>query len=308
MNSFMNLPKLSSLGTDLDTSPDKFGPLRSSQDVVEDDVALRSRMDEDGYLYLPGYLNLNDVLETRREMTSRLASGGHLAPGSNPMDAFACNDSNLAFVPDLALHNTAMDRLLYSGKMMDLYSRLLDGVVRHYDFTWVRAVSPNKSTAPHCDIVYMGRGTDRLYTAWTPIGDIDLKMGGLIILENSHKYDPIKKVYGTKDVDSWCSNKLTEPPNGLGNGGNIGRGGWLSKNPYLLRERIGGRWLTADFQAGDLLTFGMYTVHASLDNRTDRIRLSTDSRYQLASDPIDERWIGENPIGHGPGAKRAIIC
>jgi hypothetical protein len=71
---------------------------------------------------------------------------------------------------------------------------------------------------------------------------------------------------------------------------------------------MGGRWLTGEFRAGDLLTFSMYTVHASLDNQSKSIRLSSDTRYQLASEPVDERWIGENPIAHGLAAKRGRIC
>jgi hypothetical protein len=45
-----------------------------------------------------------------------------------------------------------------------------------------------------------------------------------------------------------------------------------------------------------------------MDNHTNRLRLSTDTRYQLASEPVDERWIGEDPIAHGPEAKKGIIC
>jgi hypothetical protein len=75
-----------------------------------------------------------------------------------------------------------------------------------------------------------------------------------------------------------------------------------------LRETLGGRWLTAEFRMGDLLTFPMYTVHASLDNQTDRIRLSTDSRYQSAAEPADPRWIGEQPIAHGVAGRRGRIC
>ena len=47
--------------------------------------------------------------------------------------------------------------------------------------------------------------------------------------------------------------------------------------------------------------FGMFTLHCSLDNRSpeNRIRLSTDTRYQLASEPADERWIGDEPFGNG---------
>jgi len=53
----------------------------------------------------------------------------------------------------------------------------------------------------------------------------------------------------------------------------------------------------------------MYTVHASLDNASgNRIRFSSDSRYQPASLPADERWIGENPPAHGLAGKRGRIC
>ena len=67
--------------------------------------------------------------------------------------------------------------------------------------------------------------------------------------------------------------------------------------------------MTADFQAGDVVIFGLTTVHASLDNQTEHgARLSTDSRYQRADAPIDERWIGDDPPGHGPQSGRGTIC
>ena len=84
--------------------------------------------------------------------------------------------------------------------------------------------------------------------------------------------------------------------------------GRLASNPVTLRKNLGGRWLTTEFHAGDVLVFGMAMVHASLDNHTRSFRLSSDSRYQLASEPVDERWIGDNPIGHGPAGKRGKIC
>jgi hypothetical protein len=66
--------------------------------------------------------------------------------------------------------------------------------------------------------------------------------------------------------------------------------------------------LTTSFRAGDVLTFSMHTVHASLDNPSRHIRLSSDSRYQPASRPADERWIGENPVAHSRAGKRGRIC
>ena len=73
----------------------------------------------------------------------------------------------------------------------------------------------------------------------------------------------------------------------------------MTSNPVALRQKLGGRWLTTDFKAGDVLSFSMGTVHASLDNHSKQIRPSTDSRYQLASEPVDERWVGPPPASHG---------
>ena len=77
--------------------------------------------------------------------------------------------------------------------------------------------------------------------------------------------------------------------------------GWFSKNPRHLTTTYGGHWATTSFRAGDVLIVSMRTIHASTTNVTPRYRLSSDTRYQLATDPIDERWVsraGKPPNGH----------
>jgi hypothetical protein len=67
--------------------------------------------------------------------------------------------------------------------------------------------------------------------------------------------------------------------------------------------------VTRDYRAGDLLVFTMHTAHLGLDNNTsDRFRLSSDSRYQPASEPADPRWVGTDPAGHGAASKQGLIC
>ena len=191
--------------------------------------------------------------------------------------------------------------------MIAFFTRFLGGEVRPFDFIWLRSVIPGKGTAPHGDSVFMNRGTNHLFTAWTPLGDIDTRLGGLIVLENSHRLDEIRNTYGRRDVDTYCK----DDPNAeeIQATGKWPWNGQISGNPVELREQLGLRWLTADFRMGDLLVFTMHTLHASLDNQSaDRIRLSSDTRYQLASEPIDDRWIGDDPIGHGPKAMKSIIC
>ncbi|MGW0232316.1 phytanoyl-CoA dioxygenase family protein [Actinopolymorpha singaporensis] len=296
-------PRLTSQGRELDTAPNALGQLRDSTCVRDNPGELRERMVEDGYLFLPGFFDPADVTDARRSVTSRLYEEG-LTDRAFPADlAVAPADSNLTFKPDLAHDNDALHRLLYGERLLGFYESLLGGPVRHYDFTWMRAVAPGRGTAPHGDVVFMGRGTHDVYTAWVPLGDADFELGGLMVLEGSHRRAEIREDYALRDVDTYCTNTgpATEGERERWNGS-------LSDDPVEVRERLGGRWLTADFRAGDLLTFSIYLVHASLDNRSNRIRLSSDSRYQLASEPVDERWIGEAPVGHGPQAKRGLIC
>jgi hypothetical protein len=296
---------LRSLGLELDTSPQAFGPLRDSSAVAGDPAELKRRMAEDGYLFLPGYLDRQEVLATRTELLRRISENGMLDPAHPLEEGVPVSSWSKGLSADLAKDNAPMHKLLYSVRMMDFYRGFLGGPVLHYDFTWIRTVAPGHGTPPHYDIVYMGRGTRNLYTAWTPLGDTSLEMGGLMMLENSHKHEKLKQGYGSQDVDAYCTNRKDADKYASGE---KWPAGWLTNNPVRIRENLGGRWLTGAFKAGDLLTFSMFTLHASLDNQSKRLRLSTDTRYQLASEPADERWIGENPPAHGPRGKKGMIC
>ena len=284
--------RLTSLGLDLDLSPQAFGELRATPGPVATAEVMQERLLEDGYLYLPGLLERDQVLDVQRLVTGRLAAGGDRQSSH-----------------ELARDNAPLAGLLYTGRMVALFEKLLGGPVKHFDYTWFRAVpGGGQGTYPHCDIVYMGRGTFNLFTAWTPIGDIPLEVGGLMVLEYSHRQVATLANYLQRDVDVYCTNRQDAPDIESGAKTWQDWDGRLSGDPVSLRAKLGGRWLSADYQAGDVLVFGMATVHASLDNRSDRYRLSSDSRYQLASEPADERWIGANPVGHGPAGKRGKIC
>jgi ectoine hydroxylase-related dioxygenase (phytanoyl-CoA dioxygenase family) len=186
---------------------------------------------------------------------------------------------------------------------MRWFLKFLGGEVRHYDFTWLRAITPGPGTPSHCDIVYMGRGTRRVYTAWVPLGRATLTTGGLTVLENSHHNERLQKTYGSRDVDSYCENRPNDPAR-TANGLN----GWLSPDSNKIRRQLGNRWLVAEYEPGDAVIFCMDLVHGGLDNGSNHLRLSSDSRYQLASEPIDDRWIGDEPIGTSAAGKRGRIC
>jgi hypothetical protein len=310
-------PRIFAKGHELDTSDGCFGELRRSDDVQDDPAALRERFAEDGYLFVPGFFDRTDVAEARAHIAEVLARKGLLDPAFPVIEAVKKEDADLRFLADprlavefmnsIAKHNPAIQRLLYSGKIIRFFEAFFGEGIRHFDFTWVRTMGKGFGTDPHCDTVYMGRGSSRLCSLWVPYGDISLEIGGLMMLEGSHRQEQRLKNYLSRDVDLYCENR---PEAAKIRSGEIPWkwGGILSNNPQSLREHLGGRWLSTEYRMGDILFFGMKTVHASLDNQTHHFRFSTDTRYQPASEPIDGRWVGENPIGHGLAAKRAMIC
>jgi hypothetical protein len=271
------LPQIWSFGHPLDTSEDKFGILRDSSDAATDFAELRRRFDTDGYLYMKGYLDREQVLDARASLTDGLAEAGVLDENFPRIDGICKPGAGYVFKPELTNNNAKIQDLLYSGRLPEFYRQFYGEEIRHYDFTWLRAIGPGKGTNPHCDLPYMGRGTHGHMTCWLPYGDISFELGGLMVLEGSHKRMDLLENY--------------------------------VYNPPVLRNKFGGRWLTAEFEPGDFITFGMFLVHASLDNRTEnRLRISSDARYQRASEPIDDRWIGVNPPGHTTAGKRGRIC
>ncbi len=299
---------LFSAGHELDTSPEAFGFVRSSADLIDQPAELERRLEEDGYLYIPGFFDPALIHAARTSITDRLAAEGSLDPASLAIEAVSNPHKAFSYRGDLARHNAAVERVVYGPELLGFYANLFGEPVRHFDHTWFRAVSRGQGTTPHCDIVYMGRGTHQLLTCWIPYGDIPLEMGGLMLLEDSHRKSERLKNYLEVDVDAYCENRPKEVEKVVTKGG-WSHPGFLSKNPATLRAKLGGRWLTApDYKIGDFVTFGMTLVHGGLDNQTDRFRFSSDTRYQRASQPIDERWVGENPPANTLAGKRGRVC
>lgn len=286
------------------------GFLEDGTPLLRDIQAARQFEEQKGYLYLPGFFPREQVMRARDVFIHELLTADALDPAHEPSEGvlrhsrrapgFAGGRLESLFEDWRVVHD-----LLYTGRMMQFFREFLGGEALHYDYTWTRQLNPGPGTALHSDVVYMGRGTHRLYTAWVPMGDAPLEMGGLVLLEGSHKHAGLAKGYWRSDVDAACTNRRDHR-----NAWQRGSNGSLHGKPNYIRSSLGcaGHWRTADYRAGDVVIFNVFTVHGGADNRTNRVRLSTDSRYQLAQDVADPRWVGERPPGHGPEARRELIC
>lgn len=150
-----------------------------------------------------------------------------------------------------------LTELAFDANIMNVMNTILSTPVLPHCRKVFRAYSPTKNpyaTPPHRDYTWTG-GTKNFWTAWLPLTDIDEKLGGLSLVEGSHK---LKLIPMQGDE----------------------RKGWeVPKN---------SKWLTCrKFEMGDVVFFNGWTLHAGNNNYTkNKIRLSLDFRYQNANDPI----------------------
>ncbi len=266
----------------------ELGELRDCNALLNDREALHRRMDDDGYLLVRGLHQRDTVLRARRKILEfcNTGEGNAILPGTDLMDAIINPGGTLpnTYGRRAITHAPEVRAVLEGKPMFDFFERYFDEPVLTFDYKWLRLVGQKLYTGAHIDIVYMGRGaTRKLFTCWTPFGDIPVEMGTLALCVGSHKLPGFQKLrdsYGKMDVDR---DRV---------------GGWFSDDPVEITTKFGGQWQTTNFEAGDVLIFGMWTMHCSTNNQTNRWRVSCDTRFQPVSEPVDERWVGENPKAH----------
>lgn len=279
-------PRILRVGNrDLELGSADLGELRDATPHLGDASALRARLEDEGYLLLRGLQDRDLVLEARRQMVQALRDDGLADPAGGPLDArpapgggsrFLGGDNRLTQCP-------AFRQVVESVRVRRFMQGIYGAEALTFSFKWMRVVGPGDFTGAHYDIVYMGRGSQGVLTVWTPFGDLGYEHGPLALVPGSQRlpgFERVRATYGCMDVDR---DRVD---------------GAFSSDPLEVTASYGGRWATSTFRAGDVLIFGMYMMHMSLANVSDRLRLTADTRWQKAGDPVDERWIGKMPKGH----------
>jgi len=271
----------------------QIGTLEDSNDLIGDYHLLKDRLAEDGYLLLRGFIEREKVLAARQQILEHLEEMNKLVPGKPILEGVmpqGTSGVDLAGYGSISHHPAVLD-VLENPRLFELFSELLEVNVDTYNYKWLRAIGNKEYTGAHYDIVYMGRGSKRLHTVWVPFGDITPDMGTLAICPGSNQisgHEKLKETYGKVDVDR---DRIE---------------GWFTRDPLEITEKYGGQWQTAEFGMGDIILFGMYTMHASTTNLTNAYRISCDIRFQPQNEPHDDRWEGKRPKGHSDFKTRPL--
>jgi ectoine hydroxylase-related dioxygenase (phytanoyl-CoA dioxygenase family) len=278
----MTVPLITSNGVAVSFDPEHAAPLVDSSARRDDPHALPRRLADDGYVFLRGVLDRSQVLEARQAYFARfdpsyLAAGTETGDGifsghrpddlgahgtaGHPAHDFVRSDTWHDLVSDPVLHELAGDVL---GGPTDLLPRQ---IVRQFDR------SSHRASRAHVDHTYLDAGSGDVITMWIPLGDCPVETGPLVYLEGSHRMDgadlaALRSISDRPDDDRPLSHDL----------------GWVA-------DRSGRRWRWADFRAGDVAIHSPHIVHASLDVRSDAMRLSADIRFLRRGGTPDPRWL-----------------
>lgn len=253
--------------------------------LLESPGLLRARAEERGYLFFRRFMPREDILRVRRAVLAILGEHGFLdtkrplmegSVNQEAVDRLSEKEANWngVGVPQpvyLAVQKLeAFHALAHEPKLARLFDTLLGKRAIPHPRNIARLMLPHSSlhpTPPHQDFLHI-QGDYETWTCWIPLGDVPRSLGGLSVLEGSHKAGL------------------------LGVSGSPGAGGLETILCGMDYE-----WAEGDYEAGDLIVFHSLTVHKALRSSTPELmRLSCDFRYQAAEHPIEKASLQP----HGP--------
>jgi ectoine hydroxylase-related dioxygenase (phytanoyl-CoA dioxygenase family) len=270
-------------GVPVTTDSEHFAPMRDSSALLGDPEKLRAQFEHDGYVYLRGVLDREKVMKLRGFYFG-MFDPAYFAPGTSPEAGIwsgtippgQLSHGVTGHPAHTLVRSPEFEEFAASPELEQVARILLNDdqvfqlprqIVRHFN------KGPLSSRA-HTDFDYMDRGSASIITMWLPIGDCPVQSGGLAYLEGSHTI--------AKDKLDVLKTKRTDRPNDTRP---------ISHDLDWTAQQLGGRWLYADYQAGDVAIHSPHLVHASLDTQTDMMRMSVDVRFLPRSVTPDPRWL-----------------
>ncbi|MFI4980666.1 MAG: phytanoyl-CoA dioxygenase family protein [Nevskiales bacterium] len=241
-------------------------PFIDSSDIAQDGAALAARMRRDGYLFLPGLLPRADLVAVQRQIGEIARDAGWLRADRPVEEAVAdlagfCVDPEPRYLVTLRRINRLEDyhALKHHKALIGLFERMLGGPILPHPRVLMRNIFPAReevTTKAHQDFPNV-QGSREVFTAWMPLIDCPLEVGPLQVAAGTHRD-------GVYDFHIAA-----------------GAGG------MEVSDKLEGRWVSGCFALGDVLVFHSMTVHKGVPNRSDRLRMSMDVRYQLVSETFN---------------------
>lgn len=236
--------------------------LRDSSGDLGDWSTLRSRIRDDGYVFVRGLLDEHLVRDIGRQCMAALQKAGWTERRADPVDAAPVAPVRATSVRDAfrdrgyrrVVVNEGFNRLPYLPPFNDVMRQIMGPNAFCYPLKLARVVYPTTFVPQQPGgIVHKDySAVQDMFTTWVPLVDIPSSLGGLAVRAGSQRH----------------AGFVPRPMDGREPG-----------------------WATTDYRPGDVLVFHCLTTHAALPNHGDRLRLSAEYRWQLTDDPVPERMV-----------------
>jgi hypothetical protein len=227
--------------------------------TAPDGDAIRTRADEDGFVFLPRLLPETRLAPLRALIDAELSRRGWVVDGrSDPALRFGrWNDTRWLDFLGVVLASAPYRALAAAPELRDVLRPILGDDLQLHVGDVCRLVSPGAldlTTPPHQDAAYL-KEWDGVWTAWMPLVPCPIELGPLALLPASHRAG-LKPHARVETGDDQVVGAEVPPD---------------------------APWRSLDLELGDVLLFSSLTMHRALPNVTpDRLRVSVDFRYRPA--------------------------
>ena len=260
--------------------------LKDSTEHMGDITRLSEILNEDGYLLLRRLVDPNRALQVKRDIMAILREHNILEDGNtdDPMWSGGPHPTEEEYMKyyDKIVRLESFNSFAGSPEIISLMEGVFGAAVQVWEQRLIRIMCPDPDAPDDIGVgahqdgaKNLGYLANRFYTCWLPLMDIDEKIGGLAIAPGSHKLGfmehPGSNPSSSKEARA--------------------RGFGLDSTKFT--------WATSDYHPGDAVFFSHIMAHRGLINRSDRIRLSCDFRYQSINDTVN--WLAHTL---GPDVRR----
>ena len=257
-----------------------------STSVVHDAAALRGRMEAEGYLYFNRLIDADRTIVVKKDIMSLLREH-HIIEDDGAEDPLWSGgprptETEYMAVYDRIVRLESFQQLARSGQILAVMEALCEESVQVWEQQLIRIVYPDPDAAAPQGIgahqdgdPKLGYRATRFYTCWISLMQIDATVGGLAIAPKSHAMGLLQST------------------------GTVASSAKLERGDAYGLDASKLAWATSEYAPGGAVIFSNLMAHRGLTNRSDRIRLSSDFRYQPASETAS--WLAHTP---GPDVRR----
>jgi hypothetical protein len=234
------------------TDIDPAGELEACNHLLDDHRALMRSYEDDGYLLLRGVLDLDSIERARDEMLAVAANHGLVESGDKEGRWTGKTVSVMEESPEFA---GISRRLVEHPRNNKLLQKVLGEPACAVPIVQYRIYPPNgPATMVHQDGFY-SPGIRDYKPIWITLTPCQRELGGLMLAVRQNKRGYLHNV--------------------------------AKPAPYKIPKGVipEQSWSTTDYYPGDVLIVHPFTPHATRPNRSDRLRVTFDTRVQSARNP-----------------------